>query len=767
MRKNALPRDTRPTSGCHKITRPSLCFRSLVGSFLITLILTGPLGATAEKSVQGIRSILQSGDLHALVVGVSKFRDPGIPDLKLAASDAKAFGEFLEAQQKVFKKTRVTYLINAQATKSEIEKYLYYTLPKAGKNDTIILFFSGHGAYDPMRPKDFLFLAYDSEPDYVGTSAVKMTGLDFLKNIEAERVLIIADACHSGKVSQMRPKGASPSMELFLREVRNSSGKAVITSGKADQLSWELPNLKHSVFTYNLLEGLKGNADRDHDGVVTLNEVYGYAYRRTKNLTAGHQHPQFEGKIVGAFPLSHIGPPLPAAQLKKMFLDASRSGDVQKVDELVHATGNVNCRDHENDSPLIIASRNGNPEVVKLLLTKSADISGTNSSGDTALTSACQYGHLDIAQLLLEAGSDCDTKNGKGFSPLAAACSRGHVDIVKLLIDRGANIQCRTNSGKTPLIIAASAGNQHLVKLLLDKGADPAAVDLKGNSTLSVAARRGCHEVVKLLLEKGARICPRKGGFWEDQLVLGILRSHMGRVKEALSRGANVNVETDSGDTPLTIAVGTGDMKILEHLVSNGADVNRVPRQGYTPLMTAAGYGRRQALQLLLDQGADPNLADREGNSPLMVSALNGRTHAVTALLEKKADLDRRNTEGCTALMLAAENDRRKTVRLLLEAGADPNIADKAGNTALMKGAGAGHLEVVRILTSAKAGLNARNNEGRTALILATQSGHEPTVSVLLKAAADASIVDWEGKTAAAIASERGLSNILSLFSEP
>ena len=264
--------------------------------------------AIAEKVSAALPKSPGTGDLYAVVVGVSKYRESKIPRLDNAEKDALAFGEFLNTQNRIFKKTRVIMLTNEKATKSEVEKHLYYTLPKAGKDDTIILFFSGHGAYDPFRPKnkDFLFLTYDTDPDYVGTTAVKMSGLDFLKGIEAERVVIIADACHSGGFSQMRPKAGHPSWQQFLQEARNSSGTIIITSGRDDQLSWELPNQKQSVFTHNLIEGLKGKADKDHDGVVTLNEAYAYAYNFTRDQTHGRQHPQLEGRITGEIGRAHV-----------------------------------------------------------------------------------------------------------------------------------------------------------------------------------------------------------------------------------------------------------------------------------------------------------------------------------------------------------------------------------------------------------------------------------------------------------------------------
>ena len=301
------------------------------------------LSSTATEGPGTATTQLRTGDLYALVVGVSRYRDGKIPKLELSDKDAKAFGEFLETQKEVFKDTRVTYLLNEKATKSEVEKYLYYTLPKAGKSDTVILFFSGHGAYDPLRPEEFLFLAFDTEPDYLGTTAVKMSGLEFLKGVEAERVLIIADACYAGGFSRQKPKSPAPSFESFLKEIRNSSGTAIITSGNEKQLSWEVPKLKNSVFTHNLLLGLKGKADRDNDGIVSLSEAYEYAYAKTKDETAGHQHPQLEGKVIGAFPLSYVGSPISGPELRKRMFEAAKSGDPAKMEQFLSAGADVNC----------------------------------------------------------------------------------------------------------------------------------------------------------------------------------------------------------------------------------------------------------------------------------------------------------------------------------------------------------------------------------------------------------------------------------------
>ncbi|MFC1835161.1 caspase domain-containing protein, partial [Thermodesulfobacteriota bacterium] len=170
----------------------SHCFVPLAIIFFPLLLVSQHSWGAAGTNKPAQVPKLQIGDLHALVVGVSRYGDRRIPSLQMADKDAKTFGEFLAGQKKVFKNTRVTFLLNEKATKSQVEKYLYYALHKAGKHDTIILFFSGHGTYDPMRPDDFFFMTHDCEPDYLRATAVRMSGLEFLKGIEAERVLIIA-----------------------------------------------------------------------------------------------------------------------------------------------------------------------------------------------------------------------------------------------------------------------------------------------------------------------------------------------------------------------------------------------------------------------------------------------------------------------------------------------------------------------------------------------------------------------------------------------
>ncbi len=243
------------------------------------------------------------GDLYALVVGVSQYKISNL-QLKLAANDAKDFAGFLDTQKKVFKATHVKVLLNEDATKKAIEKHLEYELLKAGKDDTVIVFLSGHGSDDPKKPNDYFFLGYDADPHYLAATAVKMNGLQFLKSIDSKRVLIIADACHSGGISQVGTRSVDKNLDRFMEQFKASGGRAILTSCKAGELSQERANLPNGVFTHFLLKGLRGEADSNRDGVVDLAEAYQFAYDRTKDQTEGAQHPHLESSVEGTFPVS-------------------------------------------------------------------------------------------------------------------------------------------------------------------------------------------------------------------------------------------------------------------------------------------------------------------------------------------------------------------------------------------------------------------------------------------------------------------------------
>lgn len=258
----------------------------------------------ASSAQASAASEVKIGDLYAVVVGVSNYKDARVPTLSVSDKDARSFAQFLSTQKNLFNAIHISLLVNEDANRERLEKEFIYKLRRAGKDDTVIIFLSGHGVDDPKNPGEFFFLPYDADPEYVALRGIHMNRQWFMDKLDSRRVLIIADACHAGGFSRRNAKHLAPSLEKFMTHFRESEGRIFITSSRSDEYSMEEPKLGHSLFTHFLLEGLAGAATKDQDGIITLGALYEYVYKKTKAASGGFQSPQMEGRIIGTFPIA-------------------------------------------------------------------------------------------------------------------------------------------------------------------------------------------------------------------------------------------------------------------------------------------------------------------------------------------------------------------------------------------------------------------------------------------------------------------------------
>ncbi|MBE2252937.1 MAG: caspase family protein [Myxococcus sp.] len=114
----------------------------------------------------------------------------------------------------------------------------------------------------------------------------------------AELRVVIVDACESGVRSKGAKKGPAYALSLATPSV---SGDVFVSSSGAREAAQEWDALSGSLFTHHLLSALRGDADADHDGKVSLMEAYAYAERRTvaESVDVG-QHPQFDVGLAGS-----------------------------------------------------------------------------------------------------------------------------------------------------------------------------------------------------------------------------------------------------------------------------------------------------------------------------------------------------------------------------------------------------------------------------------------------------------------------------------
>ena len=134
------------------------------------------------------------------------------------------------------------------------------------------------------------------------------------------------------------------------------------------------------------------------------------------------------------------------------------------------------------------------------------------------------------------------------------------------------------------------------------------------------------------------------------------------------SPGRYINSRSDSGDTPLTIAVGRSDENWTGFLLGKGADPNRPGKGGDTPLIIASRNGFDQGVQWLLLQGAKVDATNNMGETALIAAVMQHQTAAVRRLLEAGADPDKADTAaGYTARDYAKRDARARQILQMIE----------------------------------------------------------------------------------------------------
>ena len=207
----------------------------------------------------------------AVVIGVGAYESSAIPRLKYTVSDAEAIYQTLVGPAG-FKKDHVLLLTDRSERKPTLRNVKWalgtFLGRSAKKDDTVLIFFAGHGAPE------------------VDTRGLERDGL----------------------AKYLIPSDADPD-DLFLERLTRSKGRAIATASRPSEVSIELPELGHGIFTHYLVQGLKGAADSNRDGIVTLQELYEYLEQQVtakSRAVGGNQHPVMKGEMEGAFPLTKV-----------------------------------------------------------------------------------------------------------------------------------------------------------------------------------------------------------------------------------------------------------------------------------------------------------------------------------------------------------------------------------------------------------------------------------------------------------------------------
>ena len=349
----------------------------------------------------------------------------------------------------------------------------------------------------------------------------------------------------------------------------------------SSRMAWGLNSLKDEILDLH----------REHnvEPMMKVSGLHVAAYFGLQQTAAsllylGHQTDSFEYRLD---PAIHV---------------ASARNDTSMVHLLLKHNTDINVTNIFGYTPLQAAARGGHLEVVELLLSEGAEVNAQfDARIPTALHLAAVSGHVDMVRLLLRMGADVNMTYEKGrVAPnlLESGASSQRNTKTKTPPRAGANLGYRTDSSNestTPLGDAVEHGLEEIVSLLVSHGAN---VNLGVPTPLKAAVNCRHCQILRLLLEHGANLLePLFHGlvFERDEMLMRTLQAV----------GADLDAQNEDRGTAVLSAVIERQEKTVRFLIEAGANINIQSFYGDSPLFAASRWGHEAILQLLLVHGAD------------------------------------------------------------------------------------------------------------------------------------------------------------------
>lgn len=194
---------------------------------------------------------------YSIIIAIEKYRDKGISNLPFIEADGKELKSVL--LKLGFSESSINYLLNEDATKTNIESELRNTLNRLDDEDEFTFFFSGHG----FSKNDSNYIAtYDSKKgDLENTSISLQYIFNLIKKCKSKKIVFFLDSCHSGLPFDATMKDITTSMtDQEMNEFFNKSEYTIgFASCRTNEISYTSQALSHSIWTYHLIQALSGN----------------------------------------------------------------------------------------------------------------------------------------------------------------------------------------------------------------------------------------------------------------------------------------------------------------------------------------------------------------------------------------------------------------------------------------------------------------------------------------------------------------------------
>lgn len=259
------------------------------------MVMTDDAGQMKDKAAAGQPGIATA---HALIVGVANYS--GINSLPEAVlNDAKDIASILKSPDYcAYDPANVRVLLDKDATLAGIRAALDEIAQASTSDDTVVVYFSGHGADLSKYGGDNAGLL-PVDCDIAKLTDTALGAAEFstkLKAITAARLVVILDACHSGGAGAVKAlQRVQFGVDVkTLADLAVGRGRVFMASSRRDQVSVIAHGARNSVFTEHLLDGLRGKAAAPGEALIRVFQLFSYVSEKVRASTHGKQTPNFQ-----------------------------------------------------------------------------------------------------------------------------------------------------------------------------------------------------------------------------------------------------------------------------------------------------------------------------------------------------------------------------------------------------------------------------------------------------------------------------------------
>ncbi|KLU15775.1 hypothetical protein AFK69_00950 [Xenorhabdus sp. GDc328] len=248
---------------------------------------------------------------HALIISVANYSQVNRLPATVLNDGRDMYSTLTSPAHCGYKTSNVATLLDSDATLVAMRRELNALADRAKPNDTVTIFFSGHGArLDEGAEASSALIPFDCSMDNFIESVMSEQEFSLaLKNIQARRVVVFIDACHSGaSVSFKGLNNSSANLgysEKSLSRLAEGSGRVLIASSRASEYSLVFKGARNSLFTEHLLSVLRGGGRTHGDGVIRVFEMFNHVSEQVRLAASDEQHPIFKASdLEDNFPIA-------------------------------------------------------------------------------------------------------------------------------------------------------------------------------------------------------------------------------------------------------------------------------------------------------------------------------------------------------------------------------------------------------------------------------------------------------------------------------